>query len=180
MDGKFLITTIVTILIAVTGLVAKYVNDLSIANRKDKLERINRQLKEFYGPILSLSSSSNATFIKFASTWKNKKYYFDNDNTASEKELAIWRNWMKSVFIPINEKIYEIIINNGDLIIENQFPDCLKDFCAHVQTYRPIVSKWEINEFTEHTSLLNYPTELGKYIEQGYKYLKMQQAKLIK
>ncbi|TCC89236.1 hypothetical protein EZ428_16190 [Pedobacter frigiditerrae] len=181
MDDKFIITTIVTIALAVIGYLAKYANDINIANRKDKLERINRQLKEFYGPLLSLMSSSNASWIEFRNKYRsNIISYFDKNNPPTEEEKEIWRNWMKTIFIPINEKAYEIIIKNSDLIIGNEFPACFKDFCAHVETYRPILKKWNENDFTEHTALLNYPIEIIEYIEGGYREIKLEQNKLIK
>lgn len=179
-EHDFLITTIVTIALTAVGLIAKYLNDITIVKRKDKLDRVNRQLKEFYGPILSLTSSSKATWTEFTSTWGDRRVYFDPQKPPSQKELETWRNWMLSVFVPINEKIYEIIINNGDLILENEFPKCLKDFCAHVQSYKPVLNKWENKDYSEHISLLNYPNDLDTYIESGYKYLKVKQSTLIK
>ena len=181
MDDKFLTTTIVTIALAVLGYLAKYFNDIKIANRKDKLDRINRQLKEFYGPLLGLMSSSSSSWIKFRKTYRtNVKAYFDIENPPSEKDKEIWRNWMKTIFIPINEKAYDIIIKNSDLIIEDEFPKCFKDFCAHVETYRPVLNKWNENDFTEHTSLLNYPIEVLNYVEKSFRKLKEEQNQLIK
>jgi len=174
-------STVVSIALVVIGYLAKYANDVKIAGRKDKLERVNRQLKEFYGPLLSLTASSDASWKKFRSIYRNYvTSYFDKLNPPSENEKEIWRNWMKTVFIPINEKAYEIIIKNSDLIIEDEFPVCFKDFCAHVETYRPVLKKWDIGDFTEHMALLNYPMEIIEYVENGYRKLKYEQNKLIK
>jgi hypothetical protein len=180
MDEKFIITTSVTLVLAIVGYLAKYLNDIKIANRKDKLERINRQLKEFYGPLLSLISSSNASWEKFRKTYRNNIIsYFDPKNPPTEQEEAIWRNWMRTIFIPINEKAYEIIIKNSDLVIEDEFPNCFKDFCAHVETYRPVIKKWDEGDYSEHVALINYPIEIIPYIENAYRQLKVEQNKLI-
>jgi len=180
MDEKATITAVITIGIAVLGYLAKYINDIVMANRKDKLERINRQLKEFYGPLLSLVSSSDVSWIKFRGTYrKDIRSYFDDSNPPSEEEKEIWRNWMQTVFNPINERIYEVIIKNGDLIIEDKFPDCFRELCAHVETYRPVMKKWEANDYTEHVALLNYPVNLKKHVEERYAELKATQNKLI-
>ncbi len=181
MDNKFVLTTTVTIGAAILGYLAKYINDIKIANRKDKLDRVNRQLKEFYGPLLGLMSSSSSSWRKFRETYRNDiTAYFDTENPPSEKEKEIWRNWMKTIFIPINEKAYDIIIKNSDLIIEDNFPICFKDFCAHVETYRPVLNKWNENDYTEHTALLNYPIEVLNYVEKSFKKLKEEQNQLIK
>ena len=43
-------TTLVTIVLALIGYAAKYLNDLAIARRRDRLDRVNAQL-----PLLSAS-----------------------------------------------------------------------------------------------------------------------------
>ena len=45
----------VTIVLALGGYLAKYVNDVRIEQRRARLDRVSRQLSEFYGPLLSLS-----------------------------------------------------------------------------------------------------------------------------
>jgi len=181
MDQKTAITTLATIGVAIMGYLAKYINDIKTANRKDKLERINRQLKEVYGPLLSLTSSSEASWTKFREFNRpDTPSYFDTINPPSEEEKEIWRNWMQTVFVPINEKIYDVILKNGDLIIEDKFPDCFWQLCAHVETYRPVLKKWEAKDYTEHVALLNYPDNIKGYVEKGYRELKAEQNRLIK
>lgn len=181
MDNKFIITTIVSILLAFIGYTAKYFNDVRIAKRKERLERINRQLKELYGPLLSLTSSTKAVWYKFRENYRKETIkYFDEENPPSSEEKEIWRNWMQTVFIPINKKMYDIILEHGDLIIENEFPESFKDLCSHVESYKTVIKKWELGDFSEHLSLLNYPIELDQYVEKGYKLLKYEQNKLTK
>ncbi|MBK6263955.1 hypothetical protein JKA74_02810 [Marivirga sp. S37H4] len=180
MDDKFIITSIITVSLAISGYLAKYFNDIRLAKRKDKLDRINRQLKEFYGPLFSLTASSNASWIEFRK--KNRthvKGYFDQSEPPTKKELELWRTWICTVFQPINNEIYHLILKNGDLIIENNFPKPLSDLCAHFESYKPIISQWSRNDFSEHLSLLNYPTSILEYAEKSYNKLKQEQNKLI-
>jgi len=51
MDSKTIATLLVTVTLALIGFLVKYINDLAIARRKDKLERVNLQLKNLYGPL---------------------------------------------------------------------------------------------------------------------------------
>ncbi len=86
-DQKFIITASITIGLAIFGYIAKYVNDIRIAKRKDKLDRINRQLKELYGPLYSLTSSSNATWNVFRQKFRNDTFsYMDKQNPPTETE----------------------------------------------------------------------------------------------
>ena len=180
MDAKFLITTIVTVSLAFIGFLVKYFNDLSIAKRKDRLERINRQLKDLYGPLLSLTNSANNAWEKFRTVHRNySPGYFDKNNPPNEEEKAVWRLWMTTVFFPIIDKKYNVIISNTDLIVEDYFPKCLEDFCAHVNTYRPVIEKWKTGDYTEHVSLLGYPVDLNKYFTDAFDKLKREQKKLL-
>lgn len=40
----------IPIIVAILGIIAKYWNDLKIAQRKDRLERVSQQLRQLYGP----------------------------------------------------------------------------------------------------------------------------------
>ncbi len=180
-ETKFIITTITTVLLVFIGYFLKYFNDLKIARRKDKLNRINRQLKELYGPLLTLTSSSNATWKEFRKKYrKDTEGYFDEKNPPTEEEKEIWRNWISSVFYPNTEKIFNLIIKNGDLIIENEFPKPLKKLCSHFESYKPVINKWGREDYSEHISLIKYPFEIDKYALYGYQLLKTEQQKLIK
>ena len=55
MTDAFLITTIVTIVLAFTGYMAAYSNGLRLAQRNQRLERVNKQLGELYGPCTACS-----------------------------------------------------------------------------------------------------------------------------
>ena len=58
MNGTEEAVALIGVCIAVIGYFIKYRIDLKLAQRNDRLERINRQLSEFYGPLLALTRSS--------------------------------------------------------------------------------------------------------------------------
>jgi hypothetical protein len=180
-EYKFIITTVVTVILAISGYFLKYYNDLRISKRKEKLERVNRQLKVLYGPLLSLTTSSDATWREFRKKHrKDTEEYFDEKNPPSDEEKEIWRNWIINVFYPNTEKIFNLIIENGDLIIEDDFPKTLRNLCSHFESYKTVIDKWKRNDFSEHVSLINYPDDIEKYALKGYQLLKNEQGKLIK
>jgi hypothetical protein len=39
---------------------------------------------------------------------------------------------MTEVFMPINERIADVVTNNADLLVESRMPQPLLDVCAHV------------------------------------------------
>ena len=52
MTDAFFVTTAVTILLAFTGYLATYFNNLRLAQRNQRLERVSKQLGELSGPPL--------------------------------------------------------------------------------------------------------------------------------
>ena len=60
-----LITTTVTVLLAFLGYIAIYLNNLQMSRRKDRLERVNKQLSELYGPMFSLTHASSIAWKWF-------------------------------------------------------------------------------------------------------------------
>jgi len=49
-----------------------------------------------------------------------------------------------------------------------------------VSHYQAVMKQWENNDFSEHTPVINYPTEaLIKYTRQSFTYLKNEQEKLL-
>jgi hypothetical protein len=79
MTGEMIITISVTILLAFSGYIAKYLNDLRVAQRKDRLERVNQQMRDLYGPLFSLSNVSTIT-------WKE----FQEEFTSREDFQVVW------------------------------------------------------------------------------------------
>jgi hypothetical protein len=161
------------------GYIFTYFNDLRISKRTAELERINRQLGELYGPLYALADSSTITFAEFLKRYRPGQPSFFN-TPPNEDELKIWRLWMSDVFMPTNLKMYDIILNKADLLIEEEMPKCLLDLGAHVAAYKAIMKKWEKHDFSEHQSLLKFPRkELREYVEKSYKELKSKQKRLI-
>jgi hypothetical protein len=82
--------------------------------------------------------------------------------------------------MPFNLKMEDTIVSNADLLIEDDFPESLRLLCIHVAAYKPILKLWEQNNFSNHLSLFNFPRkELHVYVEEGFKGLKHEQARLL-
>jgi hypothetical protein len=104
---------------------------------------------------------------------------FEMERSPTQAELQQWRLWMTTVFMPINLRIYEIILAKSDLLIETKMPDCLLQFCAHVTAYQAVLKKWESNDYSEHLSLIDYPMEIIEYSNNSYQTIKAEQERLL-
>ena len=149
---KLLVTTTATVGLAFIGYLAAYLNSLRRAQRTERLTRLNRQLAELYGPLLALTEASDMAWRAFRSKYRPDAHgYFDTQKPISDAALLAWRNWMQTVFMPTNLRIYDCILSKSDLLIESKMPTCLLDLCAHVTAYLPVIKAWEQNDYSEHT-----------------------------
>jgi hypothetical protein len=168
------------ILSGVVGFLAKGVYDLWTARRKDRLERVNQQLKLFYGPLYALNEAGGLAWAAFRSHTRPSVSFFGTNPPPNKEELEAWRRWMLTVFQPIHNEMLSIITKNADLLVEGDLPEPLRLFCAHVAAYKVVFDRWSNSDFAEYTSVVNYPTsEMATYLETSFKCLKSEQARLL-
>lgn len=178
-EKKLMITTIVTIALAFLGYIVKYLNDIALVERKDKLDRINKQLGEFYGPLYSLLQSNHQAWLAFREKNQISGAVFDRKKTLVEEDLVNWRHYIKFVFMPANNKIYEVIVSKSDLLVEDKMPESLLKLITHIIIYRAVVNNWELGNFTEHTSIIDFPNDASEYICTTFDKLKKEQYRLL-
>lgn len=176
-----LITLAVSVVLALAGYLITYGNNLRLHKRKARLERVERQLRDLYGPLLSQSEAAHRAWTAFRRRYRpGHTGYLTGDPPPTEGDLEAWRAWMYLVFQPINEEVADLITHHADLIVEAEMPECLLDIYAHVVGYRPVITAWEKGDFSRHTSLYGHPTQpLLEYARSRYQLLKSEQARLI-
>jgi len=167
-----LITTTVAVVLAFLGYIVTYLNNLQLSRRKDRLERVNKQLSELYGPMFSLTHASSIAW-----KWFREAHSAEGETTADD--LKEWRLWMSVVFMPQNVKLYDIILNKSDLLIETAMPQSLLDFCAHTVALQAVLEKWKNEDYSEHYPVARYPRDIDQYARESYTKLKAEQSKLL-
>lgn len=178
-DTQLIVTTLVTVTLAFVGYLVTYLNSLRLAQRTERLERLNRQLAEFYGPLFALSEASNMAWDAFRKKHRPGVGYFDSTVPISEADRQAYRTWMQTVFMPTNLRMYECILSKSDLLIESKMPQCLLDLCAHVTAYLPVIRAWEHQDYSSYNSLIDYPDSVLEYARSSFRSLKAQQTMLI-
>ena len=176
-----IVTLIVTVVLALAGYLITYANNLRLQKRKARLERVESQLRDLYGPLLSRSEAAHRAWIAFREQYRpGQPSYLSGDPPPTKADLETWRTWMSLVFQPINEEVAGLITEHADLIDEADMPECLLDIFAHVVGYRPVIAAWEKGDFSRHSSLVNHSTQpLLDYARSRYQRLKSEQARLI-
>ena len=186
MDGTEQAVALIGVCIAVIGYFIKYRTDLTLAQRKDRLERINRQLSEFYGPLLALTRSSGQSWQAFRQRYRppGTESFWKSDPPPTREDAVAWRLWMTTVFMPVHQRMMELVLERADLIEEPEMPPALLDLCAHVNGYQAILKEWETGEISvareDNISVVNFPgQELAEYAAAAFSRLKAEQARLL-
>ena len=168
----------VTVVLALTGYLITYLYSLQLSKRKEQLELIDKRIKDFYGPLYISIHVSRIAYETLLGKM-GRKVIRDQDNPLTEKELAEWRVWSKSIFRPLNESLEKLILGNAYLIREEEMPECLLKFVTHVSAYKANLAKWDMGDFSEHFTALDFPVEIDAYATKAYRELKAEQLRLI-
>ncbi|MDH3039034.1 hypothetical protein [Streptomyces sp. TRM75561] len=70
----------------------------------------------------------------------------------------------------------DIIVTHGDLIIEDEMPQAVLEFCAHAASYESLLSDWEANGSAERVLIRHPGQEFSNYVRESYRRLKNAQA----
>lgn len=167
--------------VALVGFIVTYAMSLRLAVRKDQLDRVDRQLRDLYGPLFSLNRASGEVYRAFRQEWRTGvQGYWSNPVPPTEAEAAAWRLWMVEVFFPLISRMKDLVIWHADLIDETEMPPCLLELVTHVSTYQAVLRAWQDGDHSRHTSMLPYPRKtITEYLERRYAELKERQAELL-
>ena len=167
-----------TILLALIGLVVKYFNDLAMARRKDRLDRVNLQLRLLYGPLFALTDATDAAWKQFRKQYRPGMPFFSKSRKPTDSELEAWRLWMVNVFMPMNRRMVEFIVSNADLL-DGEMPRSFLGLVAHVTSYEVILARWASNDFEVHVPEISFPEEIQTVIRNNYNVLRDRQRALL-
>lgn len=98
----------------------------------EKRVRINRQLSELYNPIVTLLSVNRDVFDRIGPTSEARKSEIFND----EETAQVWNNLCKTVVVPNNMKVCELIEKNIHLIKNHSDEKQYFEFLTHAYAYQ--------------------------------------------
>ncbi|WP_271408368.1 hypothetical protein [Pseudomonas sp. Q1-7] len=178
-----IVPVVSAVMVAAIGWVITYFHKLHFDKKANKLDRVNKQLKELYGPLYARLMASHRTWEAF---WKKHQpahggsSYFGNDAKVTDREKEIWRNWMTNVFEPLNSETEKLILKNIDLLESDEIPKAFIDALAHIAAYKAVLADWKQSDFSNHVSVNNWPSrELLAIVKPEYERLRALQRKLV-
>lgn len=178
---------IVTVVLAFAGYAVTYLNSLRLAQRQERLERVNRQLGELYGPLLALTETDSRMWHAFAERHprpdgRSPLQHGDGpgETPPTEAELAEWRRWITAVLLPNQRAMRDILVTKADLLAEPQMPQVLLEVYAHASLHEIEAAGWEEGEYAHVPPPRPFPmAELRRYVRGSFDRLKREQAELL-
>ena len=165
---------ILTVIVAFIGYALTFMSAHMLAQRRDKLELVNKRLNEFYGPLYVASEAGNIAYRSLLKRLGKKQSY-----PVQDTELKEWELYIRTIFMPLNDVREKIIIEKAYLIVEERMPQCLLDFVTHVVGYKAVLSKWAEGDYSERRSTIGWPPEFDEYVRESYAKLKAEQMDLM-
>ncbi|CAK0785547.1 hypothetical protein CVIRNUC_008757 [Coccomyxa viridis] len=170
------------VLAALGGYFFTYYNTRITEERKAQIERINEQVRNLYGPLLACVTASKSAFDAMCrqhSPDGSSKTFIDAIRSdPGSREGHIYRQWMRAVLQPLNEKAKDIIVKHADLLQSTHMEPLLLQLVAHVSAYQVILQRWEEGHI-EEWSAISYPNELHTYVTTEFQRVKQRQADLL-
>ncbi|MFJ8857614.1 hypothetical protein ACIRD8_04190 [Streptomyces sp. NPDC102451] len=174
-----MITALTGVLIAVLAYVLNQRGELRRSKRQAHLDRINAQLRDLYGPLLVLIEANERTWDAFRERHLTSREERRRAGGLTEEQNLRWRRWVLTVLVPTARQMRDVVLAHGDLFIEDEIPQVVLDFCAHVSSYEVTVVEWEAGE--DGDVLVRHPGEgLVTYIRDAYRSLKAAQAEVLR
>ncbi len=172
---------VIPVVLALCGYFYAYFYGKKQEQRKNRLERINRQLDELYGPLLAIVQSNQQAWENFIAKHAGNSSFYKKENNPTPEEVAEFHNWMSTVFMPNNDELHTIIKNNTSLLVENEIPGVLLALFAHIMEFRINFKERKEAHAEVAESRSKYPGKaLLQYCEDKFRELKTEQISIIK
>lgn len=174
-----ILATTTPVLIALIGFLFTYIHTRRLQRRNDRLAWLNRQLGELYGPLFTLSESARISYQTFVKRHPGAVEDGPLWDAPTREFTRDWQQWMAHAFQPTNRRMAELLLDHGDLLVDESVPVCISTFLAHVASYEVLLQAWERDESSELLAAVDYPPTFTTYVADNYGALKQRQARLI-
>jgi hypothetical protein len=168
--------------IAIPGFVAFIFTNID-NRRKDRLDFVRAQIEHFYGPLYVLSKTNNSEWRELL---KEGPLRFDDRHPPTPKDVTRWRQWSQTVFLPNDQKIENIVLNNAQYINQPVITGVFAEFFAFSASFRVIANQWKESDVSQPDYAIaannkpnaKYPSTLAMCAEKELKLLKYMAQRL--
>lgn len=115
---------------------------LSTTLKARALDRLDRQIKELYGPLDSRIATNTSYWLKFCEENCPNGGTFFGEGPSAPRDVALWRSYITSSGLPDVKNMSELIESHGDLIVGDKLPPSFAQLTDHRKAYELLVAKW--------------------------------------
>lgn len=185
--------TLLAALIAATATAAGWFINNALMSRAElkrrrheaRLQHVERQLEQLYGPLLFLVKEGRSAWENFRDTlgrehvFRKFEEFNEKELPLNEEELGLWLFWVDHEFMPRNEEIQRLLSSKTHLIAGRRMPESFMKFIEHHNSWRVTHQRWKEDgaPYSWH-SKVNWPSEFEADVSDTYKRLKDSQIKL--
>lgn len=147
--------------------------------RQARLERVNAQLRDLYGPLKALTDSNEAVWEAMRDSHLPAVGARRSAGALPDLDDRDWTDWLTYALMPANRQMRDVIVGNAHLLIEPELPDPLRAFCAHVAALEVALARSAGHAPVEPTLIHHPGRSLAAYLDASYAALRQEQEVLI-
>jgi len=133
---------LVGVALAIFAASASYLFGVIDDHRKKKIDFVDQQIENLYGPLYALSTAAASAHRELLSPISAKINHADA-GALSKPQVDAWRHTMKTVLQPMNVRMANAIVSNSQLIEGGAIYPVFDRFILHVEAYRATIAKWK-------------------------------------
>ncbi len=143
------------------------------------LARVERQIEEFYGPMLFLVEESRLA-IEDVLHHLDREYVFPTDGPLPENERRYWLFRAENDLMPRNEEMVALIMAKRHLVEGDKLPKILDELEAHQVSWRELHRRWKEKgvEYSWHSES-PFPRNLGTVLAREFARLMERRRELL-
>jgi type II secretory pathway pseudopilin PulG len=129
-----LIVTIITTVITIRGWQEEYRRAIEQRKSEARLQRLQSQIEELYGPLWGLNQQSNIIYKTATKLLPSVKGKIRIDKFNTDEEERIWHFFVETYFLPLNAKKAELINTKSylcNLLESGELPKSFENFLKH-------------------------------------------------
>jgi hypothetical protein len=138
-------------------------------------EHLESQIKELYGPLLGLIQHSRIVFEVAAKVLPASGDGQIEFSRFSERDGEVWRFFIESYFLPVNEEIRRLIRSRMYLLKDGVLPKSFEDFFIHEAQFEVLHRLWKEKAVdSSHISGHGWPSEFEPQVQTTLDHLREQ------